>query len=124
MILELDELFFPGCSPLIDLEEQYKWLMYKDKGIVGYCTMRVLESIGYLSRAAVLASHRGNGLQKKMIKKRVQLAKELNLSAVVTYTTHDNYASWNNLQDCGFKLYKPQNPWAGDMLYWRRLLNH
>lgn len=72
-----------------------------------------------MNRAGVIPSHRGKGLQTRMIAVRVAKAKRLGWKYVLTYT-HDNCPSANNLIDCGFKLYDPRNPYAADgSLYWR-----
>jgi len=73
----------------------------------------------YLCRAGVLPSHRGQGLQKRLIRARVRMAKEKNMNWVVT-DTHSNPASANSLISCGFKMFTPSDPWAAKgAVYWR-----
>lgn len=88
--------------------------------IVGYACLRLVEneSLVYLSRAGVTHKHRGNGLQRRLIRVRVAYGRRLGRGAI-TYTVHANPKSVNNLIACGFRYYEPQNAWAGrDMLYW------
>jgi GNAT superfamily N-acetyltransferase len=74
---------------------------------------------GYLCRAGVLPSYRGQGLQKKLIRVRVRQAKALGWNWLVT-DTYNNPASSNSLISCGFKLFEPSKPWgAKGTLYWR-----
>ena len=77
---------------------------------------------GYLCRAGVVPNSRGQGLQKKLIRVRVNKAKALGWNWLVT-DTHDNPASANSLIACGFKMFEPSSPWgARGTLYWRKKL--
>lgn len=74
---------------------------------------------GYLCRAGVVPSSRGQGIQKKLIRVRIRQAKAVEMKWLVT-DTHDNPASSNSLISCGFKLFNPSVPWgAKGTLYWR-----
>lgn len=74
---------------------------------------------GYLCRAGVLPSHRGYGVQKKLIRVRIRQAKALGWNWLIT-DTYENPASSNSLISCGFKLFEPSIPWGADgTLYWR-----
>lgn len=74
---------------------------------------------GYLCRSGVLPSHRGQGLQKRLIRARVRQARALGWKWLIT-DTHENPASANSLIACGFKLFEPTKPWgAKQTLYWR-----
>lgn len=74
---------------------------------------------GYLCRAGVLSSHRGHGLQKKLIRARVKKARQLGWNWLVT-DTYENPASSNSLIATGFKMFDPTKPWgANNTLYWR-----
>jgi GNAT superfamily N-acetyltransferase len=74
---------------------------------------------GYLCRAGVVPSSRGQGIQKKLIRVRIRQAKALGMNWLVT-DTHDNPASSNSLISCGFKLFDPSVAWGGKgTLYWR-----
>lgn len=102
--------------------EQY-WLLYDEENMpVGFCSCHKLSlepEVVFLSRAGLLEAARGQGMQKKMINARVRWAKQSGARQVITYTTRDNAPSFYNLQNCGFKLYLPENYWAGeDVLYW------
>ena len=77
----------------------------------------------YFCRAGVVPEHRGQGLQKRLIRARLNQARKLGMNWAVT-ETYENPASSNSLITCGFKLYEPSDPWAGDScLYWRCKVN-
>jgi GNAT superfamily N-acetyltransferase len=74
---------------------------------------------GYLCRAGVLLSHRGQGVQKRLIRARVRQARALGWNWLIT-DTYENPASSNSLISTGFKLFEPSKPWgANGTLYWR-----
>lgn len=79
---------------------------------------------GYLCSAGVLPEYRGQGLQKRLITKRVERAAERGWRWLITYTSVDNAASANSLINAGFRLYVPKRPWAGAAFaYWRKDLH-
>jgi len=79
---------------------------------------------GYLSRSGVLPSHRGQGLQKRLLRVRERRAKALGLTWLISDTASYNVASSNNLAACGYKLFRPSNPWGHeDAIYWRKELS-
>jgi GNAT superfamily N-acetyltransferase len=79
---------------------------------------------GYLCRAGVLPDHRGNGLQKRLIRVRIRQAKANGWAWLIT-DTYKNPPSSNSLISCGFKLFDPTVPWgAKGTLYWRYRIKH
>lgn len=118
----LHVLCFPNDES--DLDGQL-WLLYDDDdNAVGFCSARELEhepGVVFLSRAGVLPSAQGKGLQRRMINARLQWAREVGAKWAITYTAPKNYPSMVNLLKCGFKLY--EHDWAGaEMHYFRREL--
>ena len=76
----------------------------------------------YLCRAGVIPAARGHGLQKKMIRVRLQKAKKLGYKWAVT-DTYENPPSANSLISAGFKMFTPSDAWAGEgAIHWRRAL--
>jgi GNAT superfamily N-acetyltransferase len=74
---------------------------------------------GYLCRAGVLPSHRGHGIQKRLIRARIRQARALGWKWLIT-DTYQNPISSNNLIATGFTLFEPSKPWGADgTLYWR-----
>lgn len=76
----------------------------------------------YLSRCGVIPSHRGRGLQGRLITVRERSARKAGANWLIT-DTRANPQSSNNLIKAGFLLYEPAAPWGfRDALYWRRRL--
>ena len=91
-----------------------------DIGFAGLVRSVSWSDCGYLCRAGVVPSARGQGLQKKLINVRVRQAKALGWNWVVT-DTRLNPASANSLISCGFKMFEPSKPWGcKDTLYWQK----
>ncbi|MGE5522373.1 MAG: GNAT family N-acetyltransferase [Rhodospirillaceae bacterium] len=77
-------------------------------------------NVGYLCASGVLPEFRGHGLQKRLIKKRVQCARAHGWTHLVTETIVGNAASANSLIACGFRQFQPERPWgAPEAMYWR-----
>jgi GNAT superfamily N-acetyltransferase len=114
------------CLPhdeLPSVHDGWWWLAYANDVAVGYACMRDAkseENAAFLAIAGVVPEHRGKGLQRRLIRVRVQKARRLMKRAVISYTM-DNAPSGNNLIACGFRLYDPDKRWeGGDVTYWRR----
>jgi GNAT superfamily N-acetyltransferase len=101
------------------------WLVFDGDEPVAFCAMapsrKWLDTV-YLARAGVLESHRGLGIQKKMIAIRESFARRRAYNWAVT-DTRDNLASSNSLISKGYRLFIPSQPWAyKGSLYWRKRL--
>ena len=121
---DLHKKCFPADEmPLFN--KGYWWIVYDGDIPVGFCGLTHVPSwddAGYLNRGGVVTSHRGKGLQRRMIAVRVQKAKKVGWSWLIS-ATRDNIPSSNNLIACGFKLYSPNHEWLeGHCLYWIRKL--
>lgn len=91
----------------------------------GFAQLKVsaLPGYGYLSRSGVYESHRGQGIQARLIRARERKARKLGLTHMVCDTSNNNHASSNSLIRCGYKLYEPKERWAfADGLYWIKRL--
>ena len=100
------------------------FVMLEDFKIIAYCGMVNLNNIDcYFNRAWVGSKHRGMGIHKLLIKKRITEARRKKLKCVVTFTLIDNCASSNNLFRMGFKLYSPAHPYVKEpVLYFKKEL--
>lgn len=100
------------------------WLAFEDEVPVGFAGFCRGKSTGaaYLCYAGVAESHRGRGLQKRLIRVRVREARRQGYREAVT-DTYNNPASANSLIACGFRSFIPPVPWDGPTSqYWRLLL--
>ena len=119
-VKNLDKVVFYGCGNEF-LSNREWWVILDNKQIIAYCGSIYRENICIFNRAWVKTEYRGLGLQKILINLRLKEAKGNDVA--ITYTTLDNYASANNLIDCGFKLYNPEYGYAGrDKLYFKKSL--
>lgn len=120
----LHALTFPA-----DPHENYSaglwWLVLDGVDPVGFAGLRTARTdprAAYFCRAGVLPSHRGLGIQGRLIRTRLAAAKKAGYARVIT-TTYENPASANNLIRAGFLTYLPKAPWgAAGTIYWLKSL--
>lgn len=119
----INEELFPGCEA-VKFAESYLWIARdENKKIVGFATTRYLpeEKYGFLSRAAVIPTHRRNGIHKRLLKCRIKHASSQGWNGLITYVCNTNIPSLNSLVKAGFKFYAPAYRWAGkDFMYLMR----
>ena len=115
--LPADSLYFP--------EDGVWWVAYRKDTLVGFSCLspsQQMEDGIYLGRCGVLKAYRGYGIQRQMIRLRVQWARRHEYRWAVSDTT-DNIPSANNLISCGFRLYTPKIAYSfARALYWRKRL--
>ncbi len=106
-----------------DVTEGHWWIVYTEANkAVGFAGMTQSAQFGdcaFFHRAGVMDEHLGNGLQKRLIKARINKAKSMGFNWAVSDTSK-NPPSANSLIHCGFKMYQPSKPWGWDYTnYWR-----
>lgn len=105
--------------------EGWWWVAYDGALPVAFAGLAVSASVpggGYLCRAGVLPSHRGRGLQTKLLAARERKARSVGLQVLVT-DTFDNPHSSNNLVRAGFRMFDPPVRYgAVGTNYWRKPL--
>jgi GNAT superfamily N-acetyltransferase len=124
MLLRLQKLCLPYDKAYCSAGGVW-WVGFEGDNAVAFCVVapskRWLDT-AYLARAGVIASHRGKGLQKRMITLRERYAKRNKFKWVITDTT-DNPPSSNSLIKRGYQLFDPSEPWGySKTLYWRKKL--
>jgi GNAT superfamily N-acetyltransferase len=124
-IVEKLSVLHKKCLPhdkTFDFAHGYWWIASEndvDCAFAGLIYSSWWSDCGYLIRCGVVSDHRGQGLQKKLIRVRIRQAKALGLRWLIT-STYDNPASANSLISCGFKMFNPSKPWmAKNTSYWR-----
>lgn len=124
-IRKLHQQTFGGTADMVDPERGYWWIAWKGEtpvGFAGFVNSARTPKGAYFNRAGVLRSHRGHGLQLRLIRARERLAQRLGLSPLISDTT-DNPHSAANLTKAGFTPYEPQVPWGlSSTVYWRKAL--
>lgn len=122
-LYSLQEACLPSDTPA-DVSRGYWWIAYDDDEPVAFGGM--YRSVNwddgvYLVRSGVAESYRGMGLQKRLIRVRLNHAARHGFRHAVTETTL-NPASSNSLIACGFKIFAPPRPWGlKDAIYFRKL---
>jgi GNAT superfamily N-acetyltransferase len=114
--------FFDGAS-IPEFGWGYWWLAYLEAipvALAGVVPSTRAYNAGYICRVGVLKKHWGNRLQLRLMRAAESRARHRGWSCVVSDTT-DNLASANNFIRAGYRLYRPQYPWAWpNTLYWRK----
>lgn len=122
ILRELQVTTLPGDVPM-STRTGWWWLAHdgcKPVAFAGLTRSSKWSDAAYLCRAGVVASHRGKGLQRRLIAVRERKARALGLRWLIT-DTFDNPASGNSLIRAGFRLFSPSKPWAASgALYWRK----
>jgi GNAT superfamily N-acetyltransferase len=112
--------FFDGAA-IPEFDWGYWWLAYLEAipvAFVGVVPSTRAHNAGYICRVGVLQKHWGNRLQLRLMRAAESRARHRGWSCVVSDTT-DNLASANNFIRAGYRLYRPQYPWAWpNTLYW------
>jgi len=109
------------------MQEGHWWLLMDGGLAVGFASLEIYYYLvgwpAFLSLSGIIPMYRGQGLQKKLIRVRERMARKIDCGRIVTYSSYDNYASANNLINCGYRLYLPQKEWgiAGGY-YFRKIL--
>ena len=91
--------------------EAHWWIAYDGAVPIGLCSMTAID-VCTMSLAGVNRGYRGQGIQRKMIRKREALAKKLGLPLIVTYVAYNNIWSVNNLIKTGYTFYIPEEEWG------------
>ena len=107
---EIHRLAFP-CDHWPGDAHEY-WIATDESGhVVGICSCVFWEDIQvvYLSRAAVIKRAQGYGLQRRMIRARVNWARQQGARFICTYCARKNYASMVSLLKSGFRFHVPKN---------------
>ena len=87
---------------------QAHWMLSNDVDpVAGFCSAAYLKDLkcGFFTAAWVRAAVRGGGIQRRMIRTRVNWSKKQGARFCLTYCAADNYGSLYNLLRCGFQAY-------------------
>lgn len=124
VVISLDAQVFvrEELLSLKEIDRTEWWIARDEEGEpVGYAGARLLlsQKMVYLVRAGVLPRARGNGLQRRLVRCRVNWGAKHGAETAITYTLSENHPSSNNLIKAGFVLYEPTWAWVGtEVLYW------
>jgi len=120
----LQRQVLPGDAPLTS-RTGWWWLAFDGETPVAFAGLLAASTTpgtAYLARAGVLRSHRGKGLQLRLIRARERRARQLGFSRMVT-DTYSNPASANSLIRAGYKMFTPNYRWGFEgACYWQKTL--
>lgn len=101
------------------------WFVYFNREPIAFASLRPSVrwgDTGYLYRCGVLPTHRGNGLQRRLLRVRERAAKQNGLRCLVT-DTFNNPVSANNLIRAGYTMFEPTTKWAFEhSQYWWKFI--
>jgi GNAT superfamily N-acetyltransferase len=125
-LAELHRLTFLDSARVPEFDCGHWWLAFREKRPVAFAGLVPSTHVcnaGYFSRVGVMPRHCGCGLQLRLMRAMEARARNNGWNSVVSDTT-DNVASANNFIRAGYRLYRPQHPWAWpNTLYWRKSIN-
>jgi GNAT superfamily N-acetyltransferase len=123
-LIRLQKETFPSDSKVACIEG-FWWLATEDGRPVGFACMTDVATwpgSGYLSRVGVMPSHRGKGIQRKLMRACEGKAKRLGWERMIS-TTYNNPPSANNFIKLGYRTYEPASRWGyADTIYWLKEL--
>ena len=120
---DLHRLTFFDAASVPDFDQGHWWVAFHDAvpvAFAGVVASTHIRNAGYFSRVGVLRSHCGNALQLRLTRAMELRARNNGWRCIVSDTT-DNLPSANNFILAGYRLFRPQHPWAWpNSLYWRK----
>lgn len=123
----ITESFEPGAYDLKYLPKRASgiwWITTADGEPAAFAHLKPSvqwQDVGYMSVAGVLPAFRGHGLQRRLIRARVDEAVRLGWHTLVTEVIDENVYSIRNLLKEGFLPYAPKKPWGNkEAVYLRR----
>jgi len=122
-LAELYYLTFFNGARLPDFDQGHWWLAVHEANPVAFAGVVMsthAPNSGYFCRVGVLRQHRGRALQLRLMRPLETRVRRIGWRYIVSDTT-DNVASANNFIRSGYRLYRPQDPWAWPhSLHWRK----
>jgi GNAT superfamily N-acetyltransferase len=122
-LTELHRLTFFDSARIPEFDNGHWWLAFRQAlpiAFAGVVPSTHAYNAGYFTRVGVVRKHCGRGLQLRLMRAMESRVRRNGWSFVVSDTT-DNVASANNFIRAGYRLYRPQHPWAWpNTLYWRK----
>jgi len=123
ILAELHRLTFFDSARIPEFDRGHWWLTFCEAlpiAFAGVVPSTHVNNAGYITRVGVVRKHCGRGLQLRLMRAMESRVRRNGWSFVVSDTT-DNVASANNFIRAGYRLYRPQHPWAWpNTLYWRK----
>lgn len=98
------------------------WVATYEKQVIGFASFvdsKRYSDVVRFCAAVVLPAFRGHGIQRRLIRARLNYARRKGYNYAITDTVTYNPISARNLISCGFLPYWPTYRWKGDLAcYW------
>ena len=125
-LAELHHMTFLDGAPVPSFDRGHWWLAFHGEmpvGFAGAVPSTYARNSGYICRIGVLRKHCGQRLQLRLMRAMEARARRRGWNCLVSDTT-SNIPSANNFIRAGYRLYKPQFPWAfAGTLYWQKIIH-
>jgi ribosomal protein S18 acetylase RimI-like enzyme len=110
-----DRVCFPFDKPYIFAWERNVSWVAQEEELVGYLSAHPLNGRGrwFFSRVGVMPSHRGRGLQRKLMATMEKHGRANGWGEIVTYTAGFNGWSTRNILAAGYRTYEPRKSYVG-----------
>jgi GNAT superfamily N-acetyltransferase len=120
---DLQEPFAPAM-PVVDTSDGWWWIAYHKRlpaAYLGVIPSTYYPNALYFKRVGVLPEHRGNNLQRRLMRVMELFARRNGVAALVSDTTDNPHSANNFIAIGGWRLFDPDFPWAfSNTLYWRK----
>ncbi len=120
-----DRVCFPFDKPyMFAWEKNVSWVAHEKGELVGYISAHPLRNgVWFFSRVGVMPSHRGQGLQRKLMSVLEKHARREGWREIVTYTIGGNGFSTRNILASGYRTYEPRKSYVGwEVVHMRKRL--
>ena len=110
-----DRVCFPFDKPyMFAWDKNASWVAHDKEELVGYLSAHPLRNgIWFFSRVGFMPSHRGQGLQRKLMTVMERHGRREGWREVVTYTVGRNGYSTANILEAGYRTYEPRKSYVG-----------
>lgn len=122
---KLHAALLPHDPPLVIPPDSHWFVVLDGDEVVAFAGVRHhgQRKTAELLLSLVRPSHRGKGLQRRLIAARERAARRAGMTRAITYTMPYNAPSATNLAKARYSTYRPERAWASrGVVYWEKRL--
>ena len=111
----MDRVCFPFDRPyMFSWDKNVSWIVEEGGEYVAYLSAHPLRNgVWFFSRVGVMPSHRGQGLQRKLMTAMERHGRREGWREIVTYCVGRNGHSIANILEAGYRTYEPRKSYVG-----------